>query len=47
MIGGIQYLMNDESYFCKRCTKPFLEMQVQANEFEDQLWDGEMSRHDR
>ena len=26
MIGGVQYLMNDESYFCKRCTKPFEEM---------------------
>ena len=23
MIGGIQYLMNDESYFCKRCKLPF------------------------
>ena len=23
MIGGIQYLMNDESYFCKRCKHPF------------------------
>ena len=34
VIGGIQYLMNDESYCCKRCSKPFSQMQVQANEFE-------------
>ena len=25
MIGGIQYLMNDESYYCKRCKEPFLQ----------------------
>ena len=37
MIGGIQYLMNDESYFCKRCKLPFSQQQMQANEFEDQL----------
>ena len=34
MIGGIQYLMNDESYYCKRCKKPFSQLQMQANEFE-------------
>lgn len=47
VIGGIQYLMNDESYFCKRCTKPFTELQAQANEFEDQFSESVMSRHDR
>ena len=35
MIGGIQYLMNDESYYCKRCKLPFSQLQMQANEFED------------
>ena len=29
--------MNDESYYCKRCKLPFSKMQMQANEFEDQL----------
>ena len=35
MIGGIQYLMNDESYYCKRCKEPFTHLQNQANGFED------------
>ena len=26
MIGGIQYLMNDESYYCKRCKLPFSQL---------------------
>jgi len=26
--------MNDESFYCKRCSKPFDELQMQANEFE-------------
>ena len=34
VIGGIQYLMNDETYCCKRCQKPFSQLQEQANEFE-------------
>lgn len=37
MIGGLQYLMNDESYFCKYCKQPFSHMQMQVNEFEDCL----------
>lgn len=28
MIGGLQYLMNDDSYFCKRCKQPFSHMQM-------------------
>ena len=35
MIGGIQYLMNDESYYCKRCKEPFTHLHDQANGFED------------
>ena len=37
LIGGIQYLMNDDSYSCKRCKKPFEKLQMQANEFEGQF----------
>lgn len=37
MIGGIQYLMNDDDFCCKRCKKPFDKFQMQANEFEAQL----------
>ena len=28
MIGGIQYLMNDETFYCKRCSKPFDELEM-------------------
>ncbi len=37
MIGGIQYLMNDDDFCCKRCKKAFDKLQMQANEFEVQL----------
>ena len=37
MIGGIQYLMNDDDFCCKRCKKPFDKLQMQANELEVQL----------
>ena len=40
MIGGIQYLMNDDTFYCKRCSKPFDELQMQANEFEPGLEEG-------
>ena len=41
MIGGIQYLMNDDSFYCKRCSKPFDELDMQANEFETGLDEGQ------
>lgn len=28
MIGGIQYLMNDESFYCKRCKEPFTKLEM-------------------
>lgn len=37
IIGGIQYLMNDESFYCKRCKEPFSKLEMQANKFEDGL----------
>lgn len=37
MIGGIQYLMNDEKLCCLQCKQPFDKFQMQANEFEVQL----------
>jgi len=40
MIGGIQFLMNDDTFYCKRCSKPFDELEMQANEFEAGLEEG-------
>ena len=40
MIGGIQYLMNDETYVCKRCKEPFAQHQLRANAFENQYEEG-------